>query len=181
MADLCSLFPALRPLLGHAHLHPRSDAIPQPPCLFSQSPLPWHIWYPRLGCCQMQLLCPSIRPAPIQRIPREMVRRRTRLWAGYNTHVYGRGDVIGAVGCARRWVLQAKRANWQRWGKKFAACEGERRRAGVRGAGKYCKEEGDPDHKCGTGLFDAQGAICVPDLVGLPQPILSLFKQTGST
>ena len=43
MADLCYLSSALRPLLGHAHLHPRSDAIPQPPCLFSQSPLPWHI------------------------------------------------------------------------------------------------------------------------------------------
>ena len=43
LANLCPLSPALRPLLGHAHLHPRSDAISQPPCLFSQSPVPWHI------------------------------------------------------------------------------------------------------------------------------------------
>ena len=43
VANLCLPSLAIRPLLGHAHLHPRSDAIPQPPRLFSQSPLPRYI------------------------------------------------------------------------------------------------------------------------------------------
>ncbi len=45
--------PALRSLLGHAHLHPRSDAVPQLPRLLSQSPLPRHIRYPGLACREM--------------------------------------------------------------------------------------------------------------------------------
>ena len=35
----CLLFPALRALVGHAHVHPRTNAIPQPPRLLSQSSL----------------------------------------------------------------------------------------------------------------------------------------------
>ena len=34
---------ALRSLVGHAHLHPRSNAVPQSPRLLPQSPLPRYI------------------------------------------------------------------------------------------------------------------------------------------
>ena len=42
-ADHCLPIPALRALVGHAHMHPRSNAIPQPPRLLSQSSLPRYI------------------------------------------------------------------------------------------------------------------------------------------
>ena len=51
--------PALRPLLGHDHLCPRTNAIPKPPRRrHPQSPLPRHLRHPRLGRRQMQRLRP---------------------------------------------------------------------------------------------------------------------------
>ena len=70
---------ALRPLLGHAHLHPRSDAIPQPPSILPQSPLPRYIRHPRMGCRQMQCVRPTVLPSSILGLPGEMVGRRARL------------------------------------------------------------------------------------------------------
>lgn len=43
VANMCLPLPALRPLVGHAHLHPRNHAISQLPRLLSQSPLSWCI------------------------------------------------------------------------------------------------------------------------------------------
>ena len=67
--------PALRPLLGHAHLHPRNDAIPQSPRILPQSPLPRYIRRPRMGGRQMQCVRPSILPASILRLSGKMVGR----------------------------------------------------------------------------------------------------------
>ena len=79
IADAFRPRPALRPLLGHAHLHPRSDAIPQPPRILPQSPLPRYIRHPRMGCRQMQCVRPTILPASILGLPGKMVGRRARL------------------------------------------------------------------------------------------------------